>query len=196
MPVTDFKVVIPARYASQRLPGKPLEDLGGWPMLRHVWSRAGESGATEVVIATDDERIRSTAEGFGARVLMTDPGHRSGSERIVEVLDHDADPDSRLVVNVQGDEPLLPPALIRQAVALLAGDARADVATLAETIDAPAALFDPAVVKVVLDGQENALYFSRAPIPWSRDAFGGGRPPNLPSGVPYLRHIGLYAYRA
>ena len=189
-----FRVVIPARYASTRLPGKPLLLIAGKPMLQHVWERACESGAEAVFIATDDRRVAEAAQAFGATVVVTSPSHRSGTERLAEVAVINAEPDDHVYVNVQGDEPLLPPALIRQAAADLLAHPEADIATLAGVIDSAEALFDPAVVKVVCDHRGYALYFSRAPIPWDRDAFAGGAR-LLPQTGLYRRHIGLYAYR-
>jgi 3-deoxy-manno-octulosonate cytidylyltransferase (CMP-KDO synthetase) len=192
-----FKVIIPARYASSRLPGKPLCEIAGKPMIQHVWERAQESGPAAVIIATDDERVRSVAEGFGAQVCITASEHRSGTERIAEVLERLGERDDAIVVNLQGDEPQLPGALIGQVASLLQMSENAAVATLYEPIPETAELFDPNVVKVVLDGRGFALYFSRAPIPWDRDAFTSWKEADPRSlGVTYYRHIGLYAYRA
>lgn len=190
----SFRVVIPARYASTRLPGKPLLDIAGKPMLQHVWERACESGAEAVFIATDDRRVAEAATAFGAEVCMTSADHRSGTERLAEVAGAKSEPDERVYVNVQGDEPLLPPVLIRQAANNLLANPQADIATLAGVIDDAETLFDPAAVKVVCDGSGFALYFSRAPVPWDRDAFADGARV-LPSGHCYRRHIGIYAYR-
>jgi len=187
---TKFKVVIPARYASTRLPGKPLLKIGGRPMLQYVHEQALQSGADEVIVATDDQRIRDAANGFGATVCMTSVAHESGTERLAEVAEQMAWDDQSIVVNVQGDEPLLPPALIRQVAEGLAGHPQAAVATLAYPIEQADEVTDPNIVKVVLDNAGYALYFSRAPIPCRRDAsFTADVPPSL-------RHIGLYAYRA
>lgn len=190
-----FTVVIPARYASTRLPGKPLQDIAGKPMVQHVWEQACKSGATQVVIATDDARIVEACQAFGAKVLLTRVDHNSGTDRLAEVaaalgLEADA-----IVVNVQGDEPLVPPAIIDQVAANLANNPQAAIATLAEPIEDVAALFNPNVVKVASDLNGLALTFSRAPLPWARDAFAADRD-SLPAGVPYRRHIGIYAYRA
>lgn len=190
----SFRVVIPARYASTRLPGKPLLDIAGKPMLQHVWERAMASGAERVIIATDDARIATAAEGFGAEVCMTDARHGSGTERLAEVAGSLGDADEQVYVNMQGDEPLLPPALVRQAADDLLAHADADIATLASRIEDADTLFDSAAVKVVCDARGYALYFSRAPVPWHRDGFADGAR-SLPDGVHYLRHIGLYAYR-
>ena len=189
-----FTVVIPARYASTRLPGKPLRLLVGRTMLEHVYRRALESGADRVVIATDDERIVQAARDFDAEVCMTSAQHRSGSERITEVVTTLKLADDVIVVNVQGDEPLIPPAIIRQSARNLAEHTPASVATLCELITEADDLFDPNVCKVVVDSQGYALYFSRAPIPWHRQAFAlGGQ--HLPDDTQHFRHIGLYAYR-
>lgn len=199
-----FRVIIPARYAATRLPGKPLRELAGKPLVQHVWHRAMESGASEVVVAVDDERIRAAVAGFGGRAVMTAETHLSGTDRLAEVIETESWPDDTIVVNVQGDEPGLPGELIRHTAHALAGDPGAGVATLATTITSPEDLFDGNVVKVVLDRAGRALAFSRAPIPWVRDAFGrpGGLPeiladypPTLPEDIPFLRHIGIYAYR-
>jgi 3-deoxy-manno-octulosonate cytidylyltransferase (CMP-KDO synthetase) len=190
-----YKVVIPARHASTRLPGKPLLEIAGRPMIQHVWERARASGAGEVIVATDDARIAAACRGFGAEVMETRTDHHSGSDRVSEVIQRRGWDPETIVVNLQGDEPCMPPALIDQVAAGLAEHPRVSVATLACRIADAETLFDPHVVKVVTDAQGLALYFSRAPIPWHRDAFQGGRA-KLPQGVQFLRHIGLYAYRA
>ena len=192
-----FCVVIPARYASSRLPGKPLLDIAGKPMIQHVYERAVQSGATEVVIATDDERIRQVAADFGAMVCMTAAHHPTGTDRLAEVARLRGYTSQHIIVNLQGDEPLMPPALIRQVAANLQSHPQASAATLCERITSSTELFDPHLVKVVMDRQGYALYFSRAPIPWDRDAF-GQEPgtPALPARSEHYRHIGLYAYRA
>ena len=189
MSVTRFKVVIPARYASTRLPGKPLRLIGDRPMLQHVYDRARQSGAETVIIATDDSRIEQAARSFSARVCMTSPEHTSGTERLGEVVEQMQWRDDEIIVNVQGDEPLIPPALISQVAADLAGHADAAVATLAHPVASAAEAPDPNVVKVVRDRHGYALYFSRAAIPFCRDVQDAG-------GQSWLRHIGLYAYRA
>lgn len=194
-PPASFKVVIPARYAASRLPGKPLLKILGKPLIRHVYERALTTAAEEVLIATDDARIAAACQDFGAEVVMTRADHRSGTDRLAEVIAARGWPDDTLVVNLQGDEPCMPPALVDQVAANLAGHARVGMATLAYPIHDPEALFDPHLVKVVTDAQGYALYFSRAPIPWHRDEFQGGRRA-LPPGGGFLRHIGLYAYRA
>ncbi|MBZ0071265.1 MAG: 3-deoxy-manno-octulosonate cytidylyltransferase [Gammaproteobacteria bacterium] len=193
--MSGFKVVIPVRYGATRLPGKPLRPLAGRPMVEHVYRRACESGAAQVIIATDDVRIETVARGFGAEVVLTSADHPSGTDRIAEVIDRLGWMDDSIVVNVQGDEPLMPPALIRQVADNLAAHPEAAIATLGTPIDDAGELFDPNVVKLVADRQGLALYFSRAPIPWDRDGFTHDRQ-RLPPGIPYRRHLGLYAYRA
>jgi 3-deoxy-manno-octulosonate cytidylyltransferase (CMP-KDO synthetase) len=191
----EFKVVIPARYGSSRLPGKPLRPLAGRPMVEHVHRRACESGAAQVVIATDDARIETAARSFGADVVMTSPEHPSGTDRLAEVVERMGWADDAVVVNLQGDEPLMPPALVRQVAGNLAAHADAAIATLYTPIENAAEFFDPNVVKLVGDADGYALYFSRAPIPWARDAFAVDRG-RLPAGLSARRHLGLYAYRA
>lgn len=191
-----FTVIIPARYSSSRLPGKPLADIAGHPMIRHVWDRAGESEAARVVIATDSEAVLECARGFGAQALMTDADHASGTDRLEEVVRELALPDEAIVVNVQGDEPLIPPSLINQVAATLEAHPDAAIATLCERITDAGNLFNPNVVKVVMDGAGRALYFSRAPIPWARGVFEeDGAGTVLPESTTYYRHIGIYAYR-
>ncbi|OEO26285.1 3-deoxy-manno-octulosonate cytidylyltransferase [Pseudomonas sp. J237] len=190
-----FTVVIPARYASTRLPGKPLQDIAGKPMVQHVWEQACKSSADRVVIATDDARIVERCQAFGAEVLLTRVDHNSGTDRLAEVATALGLPGDAIVVNVQGDEPLIPPVIIDQVASNLAANAQAGIATLAEPINEAAALFNPNVVKVVTDLNGLALTFSRAPLPWARDDFARDRD-QLPAGVPYRRHIGIYAYRA
>jgi 3-deoxy-manno-octulosonate cytidylyltransferase (CMP-KDO synthetase) len=190
----NFRVVIPARYGSTRLPGKPLLDIGGKPMLQHVYECALESGAISVVIATDDERIRERMEKVGAPVCMTAAHHRSGSERLAEVIDTLGYDDGEIVVNLQGDEPMMPAVLLRQVARNLLLHATADMATLCTPIHEVTDLFDPSVVKVVTNREGLALYFSRAVIPWDRDTFSESTEA-LPKNVTYYRHLGLYAYR-
>lgn len=193
-----FRVAIPARYASTRLPGKPLRLLAGRPLLEHVYQRALASGAEEVVIATDDGRIQQAAERFGAKVCLTSNEHLSGTDRLAEVAERFGWPDEAIVVNVQGDEPQLPPTLIQQAAQALQEHPAAGIATVGTRLHQPTELFDPNVVKVVRDRDGFALYFSRAPIPWHREAFqnGGMATGELLAAMPWFRHIGLYAYRA
>jgi 3-deoxy-manno-octulosonate cytidylyltransferase (CMP-KDO synthetase) len=188
-----FRVVIPARYASSRLPGKPLADIGGRPMVLHTLERALQAGAESVVVATDDVRVLQAVEAAGHQALMTSPAHQSGTERLVEVAETLGWPDGTLVVNVQGDEPLIDPALIREAARQLVLHDDAVMATLAHPIHDHADFINPNVVKVVADEAGYALYFSRAPIPWPRDAFASQQP--MPHEFGALRHIGLYAYR-
>lgn len=191
----SFKVVIPARYASSRLPGKPLALIAGVPMVEHVYRRALESGADEVLIATDDQRIQECVNGFGGNVVMTRADHASGTDRLAEVAALQGWRDDTIVVNVQGDEPLMPPTLIRFVAEDLALHPDAAIATLCTPIVEAEEFFDPHAVKVVRDQAGYALYFSRAPVPWDRDEFATGSR-CLPQGVPHLRHLGLYAYRA
>ncbi len=190
----DFQVVIPARYNSSRLPGKPLLDIAGQPMIQHCYNRGLESGATAVVVATDDERIAEKVAEFGGTFCMTAASHRSGTERIAEVAAERGWSDSTIVVNLQGDEPTMSPALIRQVVSAMKSHERAGVTTLCAAITDRDTLFDPHVVKVVMDAEGYALYFSRAPIPWHRDEFLSNAS-QLPSTVGFFRHVGLYAYR-
>ncbi|MBI2897124.1 MAG: 3-deoxy-manno-octulosonate cytidylyltransferase [Deltaproteobacteria bacterium] len=196
----SFRVVIPSRYGATRLPGKPLRLLAGRPLIEHVWRRAVESAATTVIVATDDERVRAVVEGFGGVAWMTSPDLPSGTDRIAAVAARGGWADDEVVVNLQGDEPCMPPAAIRAVAMLLAGRPadQAAIATCATPIREPAELFDPAVVKVVVDDAGLARWFSRAPIPWVRGRFepGAAPPAELPEAVPFLRHLGLYAYRA
>jgi 3-deoxy-manno-octulosonate cytidylyltransferase (CMP-KDO synthetase) len=186
-------IIIPARYSSTRLPAKPLADIGGKPLIRHVYERALEAGAGGgggwVAWPPPDERIRGAAEGFGARVVMTAAHHASGTERLAEAIAALGLGDHETVVNLQGDEPFMPPALIRQVAETLAAKGRAAVATACHRLSEAREFRDPNVVKVVCDAQGYALYFSRAPIPWPRDDAEA-----LPAAA--FRHIGLYAYRA
>jgi len=185
--VTDgFIAVIPARYASTRLPGKPLKDIAGKPMIEWVYRQTLQSGAGEVIVATDDERIAAACRGFNARVEMTSTEHASGTDRIAELARRFEWDDQQIVVNVQGDEPLISPVCIAQVARLLAWRPQAAIATLVTSLESETEFRDPNFVKVVTDKDGWALYFSRAPIPWPRD---GGKPA-------VMRHIGLYAYRA
>jgi 3-deoxy-manno-octulosonate cytidylyltransferase (CMP-KDO synthetase) len=179
-------VVIPARYGSTRLPGKPLVQLAGQPMIQRVYERAKAAGRVdEVIVATDDETILKAVQGFGGEARMTRADHRTGTERVAEVAAH---VEGEVFVNVQGDEPLLDPASVDAAVGALLEEPRADVATVGTPIKTAADIMDPNVVKVVLDFDENALYFSRAPIPWVRDTASKMQ-------VRHLKHLGLYAFQ-
>ena len=189
-----FTAIIPARYASTRLPGKPLADIAGKPMVVRVAERAVEAGAERVVVATDDERIKAAVEANGMAACLTSVDHATGTDRLAEAANLLALDDEAIVVNVQGDEPLLSPTLIRAVAELLAAHPEAAIATACHPIVDAAEAFNPNVVKVVLDHERYALYFSRATIPWARDAFSGG-PTDVPSGLPLYRHYGLYAYR-
>jgi 3-deoxy-manno-octulosonate cytidylyltransferase (CMP-KDO synthetase) len=191
----SFIVVIPARYASTRLPAKPLKDIAGKPMIQHVYERARESDAREVIIATDDVRIETVAKQFGAKVCMTSANHTSGTDRLQEVVAQLKLSDDEIVVNVQGDEPLIPAAVINQVANNLANMASASMATLSEPIHSLADFRNPNIVKVVSDTHGKALYFSRAPIPWPRDHFANSNVQELPENFPAQRHIGIYAYR-
>ncbi|MEX0957656.1 MAG: 3-deoxy-manno-octulosonate cytidylyltransferase [Burkholderiales bacterium] len=190
-----FTVVIPARYASTRLPGKALADIAGKPMVVHVCDRARESGASDVIVATDDERIAAAVATHGYPFAMTRADHASGTDRIAEVARQRSWKDDDIVVNVQGDEPRLPPQLIRAVAEQLEDHPDAAIATACHPIRDAAEMFDPNAVKVVIDEHGYALYFSRAPIPWARDGFSADRT-RLPEDLPVFRHLGLYAYRS
>jgi 3-deoxy-manno-octulosonate cytidylyltransferase (CMP-KDO synthetase) len=182
----EVVVVIPARYASTRLPGKPLVSLAGKPMIQRVYERARlAKRATRVIVATDDDRIVQAVQSFGGEARLTRPDHRTGTERVAEVAAH---VDGDVFVNVQGDEPLLDPAAVDTAVAALLEDPAAPIATVATLIKQASDIMDPNVVKTVLDFDDNALYFSRAPIPWVRDASEKRR-------VRHLKHLGLYVFQ-
>jgi 3-deoxy-manno-octulosonate cytidylyltransferase (CMP-KDO synthetase) len=189
-----FTVLVPARYASTRLPGKPLADIAGKPMVVRVAERARRAGAERVIVATDDERIRAAVEAHGIAACLTRSDHATGTDRLAEAARILRLADDAIVVNVQGDEPLLQPALMRAMAELLAAHPDAAIATACHAIEDPAEAFNPNVVKVVLDANRYALYFSRATIPWARDAFSAGRDA-IPRGLPLYRHYGLYAYR-
>lgn len=191
----SFTVVIPARFASTRLSGKPLLPIAGKPMIQHVYERAMESGAQEIIVATDDERIEQAVKDFGGKVCMTASTHQSGTDRIAEVVESCNFSDQHLLVNLQGDEPLMPPRLIRQVAENLAQNTQAEMATVCARITTTAELFDPHVVKVLCNKDGMAMYFSRASIPWDRDAF-ANTTEILPQQTAHYRHIGLYAYRA
>jgi len=189
-----FIVAIPARYGSTRLPGKPLRLLGGRPLIAHVAQHALDAGAARTVVATDDMRVVEALRGSGVEACLTRADHVSGSDRLAECAERLHWPDDAVVVNLQGDEPFAPPAGIR-AVAQALAEHDAPMATLAAPIQSAPQLFDPNCVKVVCDARGRALYFSRAPLPWPRDAFARDRDA-LPDDTPFLRHIGIYAYRA
>ena len=195
MPRVAFSVVIPARFASSRLPGKALADIAGKPMIVRVAERARESGALHVCIATDHEGIRESVERHGFAALMTRSDHLTGTDRVAEIMQSQNFKPEDIVVNVQGDEPLIEPGLIRAVAGLLSEAPEAAIATACHPIHDAAEMFDPNVVKVVLDHEGYARYFSRAPIPWARDAFARSTSA-LPPGLPCYRHIGVYAYRA
>ncbi len=194
-PQIDFVVAVPARYAASRLPGKPLRLLGGEPLVLHVARRALEAGAREVWLATDDERVAAAVAGTtGVRVAMTLPAHASGTDRLAECAAIAGWDDDTVVVNLQGDEPFAPASGITEVARALV-DSGAPMATLAEPVAEVETLFDPNTVKLVRAASGDALYFSRAPLPWPRDAFARDRSV-LPAGGHWLRHIGIYAYRA
>ena len=187
----SFTVIIPARYASSRLPRKPLADIAGKPMIQHVWEKAQQAGANRVIIATDHEEIEQVAKTFGAEVCMTSTKHNSGTERLAEVIEKMAITDDEIIVNVQGDEPLIPPVIIQQVAQNLAEN-QVNMATLAVKLETKEELFNPNCVKVVTDQKGMALYFSRAAIPFARDHFADCNDAFVASQS-YLRHIGIYA---
>ena len=190
--MSEFSVVVPARFASTRLPGKPLAQIAGRPMIAHVAASAAKSGARDVVVATDDVRVLQVAASTDARALMTRSDHASGSDRVMEVVEAYGWPDDHAVVNVQGDEPLIPPAVIDQVAGLLERSTGVGVATLSEPLQDGRDILDENIVKVVVAASGCALYFSRAPIPYAR----GGIPASVSCGEPgWRRHIGIYAYR-
>ncbi|WP_039056347.1 3-deoxy-manno-octulosonate cytidylyltransferase [Enterobacter sp. Bisph1] len=188
----SFVVIIPARYASTRLPGKPLVDINGKPMVVHVLERARESGAERIIVATDNEEVMRAVQAVGGEVCMTRADHQSGTERLAEVVEKCGFSDDTVIVNVQGDEPMIPPAIIRQVAENLAAR-DVGMATLAVPIHSAEEAFNPNAVKVVMDAEGYALYFSRATIPWDRDRFAQSR---QTIGDTFLRHIGIYGYRA
>jgi 3-deoxy-manno-octulosonate cytidylyltransferase (CMP-KDO synthetase) len=193
--MTDFTVVIPARYQSTRLPGKPLLEIGGRPMIQHVYERACSSHAAQVIVATDDQRIEDVVKGFGGRVCMTSPDLASGTDRLAAVVEQLEIADDTILVNLQGDEPEMPAILINQVADDMASHADAVMTTLSVPVTDFADVTNPNVVKLVTDAAGYAQYFSRAPIPWHRDDFSKGyqQPASLDL---FFRHIGLYAYRA
>ena len=191
--MSGFGVIIPARYASKRLPGKPLREVAGRPLIAHVCDRAAQSGADFVIVATDDPRVGEAARAAGVESVLTSPDHRSGTDRVAEVVRHKRLADSAIVVNLQGDEPLTDPTHVGLVAAALESHPDAGLSTLATRITSKTDLFDESVVKVVLADGGLAHYFSRAPIPWHR----GWHPATyqIPNPSPFLRHIGLYGYR-
>jgi 3-deoxy-manno-octulosonate cytidylyltransferase (CMP-KDO synthetase) len=193
-PGSGFTVIIPARMRSTRLPGKMLADIGGKPLVAWVAERARQSGAREVVVATDHDDIAQAVARLGFRVCLTSPAHETGTDRLAEAVAQIGLADGDSVVNVQGDEPLIDPVLIRRVADALAARPEASIATAALAIESSEAFFDANVVKVVIDREGFAQYFSRAPIPYARDAFAQSRSA-LPPGLPAYRHIGIYAYR-
>jgi 3-deoxy-manno-octulosonate cytidylyltransferase (CMP-KDO synthetase) len=192
--MTNFHVVIPARYASTRLPGKPLLLISGKAMVIRVAEQAAQSGAQQIWIATDHHTIADTVRKHGFKACLTKDSHASGTDRIAEVVEQQDWPEDTIVVNVQGDEPMIPPSLIRAVAVHLHSHPECAIATACHAIHDEASLRNPNIVKTVLDKNGNALYFSRATIPYPRDAFAHQQP--LPAGLPVLRHIGIYAYRA
>ncbi len=190
-----FTALIPARRASTRLPDKPLADIAGLPMVVHVARRAQASGARLVVVATDDQAIAEACAAHGVRAVLTCAHHASGTDRVAEAAAGLGLDDEDIVVNVQGDEPLIDPALIRACAQHLHDDPQAQLATAAHPIEQADAIVDPNVVKVVLDARQRALLFSRAPIPWRRDQYAAAGTPGLPPRLPFLRHVGIYAFR-
>jgi 3-deoxy-manno-octulosonate cytidylyltransferase (CMP-KDO synthetase) len=193
--MTRFVVIVPARLASTRLPRKPLADLAGVPLVVHVARRAAESGAERVVVATDSDEVLRACRQFDVDALLTRPDHPTGTDRLAEATDALQLPDETIVVNVQGDEPLLPPDVVAQVATTLALRPGCAIATAAHPLTDTAEFFSPNVVKVVTDATGRALLFSRAPIPWARDAFAATRE-RLPDDLHACRHVGLYAYRA
>ena len=192
--MTEFFAIIPSRMKSTRLPEKPLKDIAGQPMVVRVAHRAQESGAKDVFVATDHEAIVKACEEYGVKVVMTSAEHPTGTDRLAETVAKLGLPDEAIVVNVQGDEPLIPLEAIRNVAELLASHPECEMATAGHPIDSIEEFLNPNVVKVVRDSKGNAITFSRAPIPWPRDAFREDRA-KFPEGLEALRHIGLYAYR-
>ncbi len=190
----NFNVIIPARFGATRLPGKPLVDIAGKPMVQHVYERALESGADKIIIATDDKRIVKAVKEFGGEVCLTSDKHRSGTDRIAEVAEKLDFSDDQIIVNLQGDEPMMPSSVIKQVAEALVNQNEASMSTVCAKITTASELFDPHVVKVVKDKNDLAIYFSRASIPWDRDAF-ASTTEVLPENSVHYRHIGLYAYR-
>lgn len=192
--MSDYKIVIPARFGSSRLPGKPLIELAGKPMIQHVYERALETGMADIVIATDDARIESVCQSFGADVMMTSIDHDNGTERIAEVAQAKGWAGDTVVVNLQGDEPLIPRVLIEQTASSLINHPEAGMSSVCTALTSDEDVFDPNVVKVVLDRRGFAMYFSRASIPWDRDGYRMS-PGVMTQAMPVYRHIGMYGYR-
>jgi 3-deoxy-manno-octulosonate cytidylyltransferase (CMP-KDO synthetase) len=188
----SFHVVIPARFAASRLPGKPLLDVGGRPLIQWVWERAKDSGAASVIVATDDDRIAHAARGFGAEVVMTDARHASGTDRVAEVVRALRLGDEEIVVNLQGDEPMMPAGVIADVARALRERPACGIATAAAPVRDVAEFLDPSCVKALRAEDGGALYFSRAPVPWPREEAPSGRPAAARGA---WRHIGIYAYR-
>ncbi|NBI12109.1 3-deoxy-manno-octulosonate cytidylyltransferase [[Haemophilus] felis] len=199
--MSKFTVIIPARYASSRLPAKPLADIAGKPMIAHVFAKAQQSGAERIIVATDHPEVAKAAKAYGAEVCMTSEKHNSGTERLAEVVEKLAIADDEIIVNIQGDEPLIPPSIVRQVAENLV-KYQVKMASLAVKIEEPEELFNPNAVKVLTDKDGYVLYFSRAVIPWDRDQFAQYQQQKnltlaqLKLADHYLRHIGIYAYRA
>ncbi len=192
-----FNVIIPSRFAASRLPGKPLKSIVGRSMIARVWDIAVSSGADEVIVATDDARIVDEVVACGGKAMLTRHDHASGTDRLAEVVESLAWPDETVVVNLQGDEPCIPVELIRDVAGALRANTNAGIATMATPISTTEELFNDNAVKVVVDEQSLASYFSRSPIPWVRGVFHPGQiPQHLPPEFRFLRHIGMYAYRA
>ena len=191
----SFRIVIPARFASTRLPNKPLRDICGKPMIEHVIERANQSKAEEVIVATDSQKIADAISHIDVRVCMTHENHQSGTERLFEVIEQLGFDDDQILINLQGDEPIMPPVCLNQVGKALEEDASVKMATLCTPLTDIKELFDPHAVKVVRDINDFALYFTRAAVPWSRDCF-NEKPREMPQGQEYQRHIGLYGYRA
>lgn len=192
----SFYIVIPARMASSRLPNKALLDIAGKPMVVRVLERMGNCAATATYVATDHPEIAAAVVAAGGQALMTRADHPSGTDRLAEVVAQLGLPDDAVIVNVQGDEPLIDPELVQAVAEDLVNDPLASIATVGHPIHRMDEVFNPNVVKLVCDHQGYALYFSRAPIPWARDAYAAGQPAQMPAGLPVYRHVGLYAYRA
>jgi 3-deoxy-manno-octulosonate cytidylyltransferase (CMP-KDO synthetase) len=191
----NFRVVIPARYGSSRLPGKPLRLIAGKPMIEHVCLRARSSGAQDVVVATDDQRVADAVGEFGGDVVMTSANHQSGTDRLAEVAQIKNWADDEIIVNLQGDEPLMDPALVRLLADELQSHATAGMATCATPVSQREDIFNPNIVKVVISKSGKALYFSRAPIPWVRGDYDNPEMSEMPRSTAVFRHLGIYAYR-